>query len=109
MKFAVFFTFKPETIAGMMERPADRRAVVSRSAAEAGGTLDTMYYMFGAQDGFVIFDAPDSETAAAVSLAVSSTGAFTHLETHELISPEDMQGILERAKRVRGSYIPPGA
>ena len=45
--------------------------------------------MFGQYDGFVIVDLPDSRAAAATSLAVSSTGSFEHLETHELIEAED--------------------
>jgi GYD domain len=56
--------------------------------------------MFGQYDGFVIVDLPDSRAAAATSLAVSSTGAFEHLETHELIEAEDLNPILERAKGI---------
>jgi uncharacterized protein with GYD domain len=51
-------------------------------------------------DGFVIVDLPDSRAAAATSLAVSSTGAFEHLETHELIEAEDLNPILEQAKGI---------
>ncbi len=56
--------------------------------------------MFGQYDGFVIVDLPDSRAAAASSLAVSSTGAFEHLETHELIEAEDVTPILEQAKGI---------
>jgi hypothetical protein len=45
-------------------------------------------------------DLPDSRAAAASSLAVSSTGAFEHLETHELIETEDLDPILEQAKSI---------
>ncbi len=54
----------------------------------------------GQYDGFVIVDLPDSRAAAASSLAVSSTGAFEHLETHELIEAEDVTPILEHAKGI---------
>jgi hypothetical protein len=56
--------------------------------------------MFGQYDGFVIVDLPDSRAAAATSLAVSSIGAFEHLETHELIEAEDLNPILEQAKGI---------
>ena len=56
--------------------------------------------MFGQYDGFVIVDLPDSRAAAATSLAVSSTGSFEHLETHELIEAEDLNPILEQAKGI---------
>ena len=83
-KYAVFFTLKGEAIARAMEQPSDRVMVVSKAVESAGGTLEAYYLMFGQYDGFVIVDLPDARAAAATSLAVSSTGAFEHLETHEL-------------------------
>ncbi len=79
-KYAVFFTLKSEAIARAMEQPSDRVAVVSKAVVSAGGKLEAYYLMFGQYDGFVIVDLPDSRAAAASSLAVSSTGAFEHLE-----------------------------
>jgi hypothetical protein len=46
-------------------------------------------------------------TMAAVSLAATSPGAFTHFETHELIEASDLTGIAERAQGI--AYRPPGA
>src|SRR5215216_2749601 len=88
-KYAVFFTLKGEAIARAMEQPSDRVTVVSKAVESAGGTLEAYYLMFGQYDGFVIVDLPDARAAAATSLAVSSIGAFEHLETHELIEAED--------------------
>jgi hypothetical protein len=50
---------------------------------------------------------PDSHSMAAVSLAATSSGAFTHFETHELIEAGDLSAIAERAKGI--AYQPPGA
>ncbi len=99
-KYAVFFTLKAEAIARAMQQPSDRVAVVSKAVESAGGRLEAYYLMFGQYDGFVIVDLPDSRAAAASSLAVSSTGAFEHLETHELIEAEDLTPILEQAKSI---------
>src|SRR5215207_3516602 len=99
-KYAVFFTLKGEAIARAMEQPSDRVVVVSKAVESAGGKLEAYYLMFGQYDGFVIVDLPDSRAAAATSLAVSSTGAFEHLETHELIEAEDLNPILEQAKGI---------
>jgi uncharacterized protein with GYD domain len=99
-KYAVFFTLKGEAIARAMEQPSDRVVVVSKAVESAGGKLEAYYLMFGQYDGFVIVDLPDSRAAAATSLAVSSTGAFEHLETHELIEAEDLNPILEQAKDI---------
>jgi uncharacterized protein with GYD domain len=99
-KYAVFFTLKGEAIARAMQQPSDRVAVVSKAVESAGGKLEAYYLMFGQYDGFVIVDLPDSRAAAASSLAVSSTGAFEHLETHELIEAEDVNPILQHAKGI---------
>jgi hypothetical protein len=48
-------------------------------------------------------------TAAAISLAVTSTGVFGRVHTHELIPAEELPALLERAKSARQSYRPPGA
>lgn len=69
MKFAIFFTLRSEAVAAAMERPSDRAAVVGSLLQSVGGRLDAYYWMLGKHDGLVIADAPDSVTAAAVSLA----------------------------------------
>ena len=107
--YAIFFTLKAETVSGMMRNPSDRAAVVSKLLESVGGTLEAYYWMLGQWDGFVVVTAPDSASAAAVSLAVSSTGAFGHLETHELFDASEINGLLERAKSFSGQYTPPGA
>ena len=53
-------------------------------------------------------DVPDADSAAAVSIAVSSSGAFSHVETHQLISPADLPTVLEKAASARDAYRPPG-
>jgi uncharacterized protein with GYD domain len=108
-KYAIFFTLKPETVSGMMQKPSDRAAVVSKLLESVGGTLEAYYWMLGQWDGFVVGTAPDGASAAAVSLAVSSTGAFGHIETHEVFDANEINALLEQAKSSAGQYTPPGA
>jgi uncharacterized protein with GYD domain len=108
-KYALFFTFKGETIASFIEHPSDRMAAVRKLAEAAGGTVESYYWMFGEYDGFAVLDAPDSASAGALSLAVSATKAFTHIETHELIEAADLGRISERARTLSSDYVPPGA
>lgn len=105
-KYAVYFTFKGETVKAMMDNPSDRAAVVSGLCEAAGGRMDAYYLMFGAWDGFVIADVADSKAAAAISFAVSSTGAFAHIETHELLEAGELAGVLSTAASL--AYTPPG-
>jgi uncharacterized protein with GYD domain len=108
-KFVIFFSLNAQTIQRFIENPSDRAAAVRTLLEPMGGKLDGYYFMFGPDDGMVIFDVADSNTAAAVSLAVSSTGAFANIRTHELIPAENINAVLERAKSARSSYRPPGA
>ena len=108
-KFVIFFNLTPQTIQRFIDNPSDRAADLRALMEPAGGKLEGYYLMFGEDDGMVIYDVPDSSVAAAVSLAVSSTGAFGHLRTHELIPAENLNAVLERAKSARTSYRPPGA
>lgn len=106
-KYATFFRFTSGTVKGLMERPSDRGAIVARLCEAAGGRMESYYLMFGSWDGFVVFEAPDSAAAAAISLAVNSTGAFADLETHELLETEAMAGIFAKAGSL--AYTPPGS
>ena len=88
--------------------PGDRTAAVRQLADSVGGSLESAYWMFGAHDGIVIVDIPDSVRAAALSVAVGSTGAFKHLETHELLTQDQLGQILSHAKDATQAYQVPG-
>ena len=107
-KYVSFFSYSPEATRGMVENPQDRAAAAARVIESQGGRLESFYWMFGPHDGFVVIDVPDSASAAAVSLAIGSTGAISGLETHELFEPADLAGLAEKAKAVRETYRPPG-
>lgn len=107
-RHAVFFKFTADVVARMIEHPSDRTAAVRRAVEQVGGTLESYYWMFGPHDGFVIVEVPDALSAAGVSLAVGSTDAFSHLETHELIPADQVDAVLAKAKSVRAAYQPPG-
>jgi len=106
-KYAIFFRFTSQAIKGLIETPSDRAAIVAKLAEQAGGRMEAYYLMFGDWDGFVIAEAPDSKSAAAMSLAVTSSGAFAQLKTHELIDPADLAGILSKAGSL--GYTAPGS
>ncbi len=105
-KYVVLFSFTGETIKQFVAKPSDRAAVVRGLVESAGGSHESYYWMFGQYDGLAIFELPDAQTAAALSLAVTGSGAFTGFETHELIAAGDLAQIAERAKQI--SYQPPG-
>jgi uncharacterized protein with GYD domain len=106
-KYLTLFGFTSETITGFVANPSDRSAVVRRLVESVGGSLECYYWMFGQHDGMAIVEMPDSHTHAAATLAIISSGAFSHFETHELIRADDLTAIAERARGI--PYQPPGA
>ena len=68
--------YAPEAWAGLMENPEDRTAVVRAAFESIGGKLDALYYTFGADDFVGLAEVPDNIQAAAVSIAVASTGRY---------------------------------
>jgi uncharacterized protein with GYD domain len=107
-KYTILFSYTSNTWARMISSPGDRTAAVRRVLDSVGGSLECVYWMLGTNDGIVIFDVPDSVSAAAVSVAVTSTGAFEHVETHELLTQEHLGAVLQQARDATHAYQPPG-
>ena len=107
-KYAFFFTYSSEAWARMIQNPGDRTAAVRQLASALGGSVESIYWMFGPYDGILIADVPDSVGAAALSVAVGSTGAFKHLETHELFDQDQLGQMLTRAQEASQAYQAPG-
>jgi uncharacterized protein with GYD domain len=80
-----------------------RRAVVEKAIAKVGGKLEAFYFCFGTVDAIVIVDLPDNITAAALSLAVSASGAVA-FSTTPLLTPED----IDQACKKPVAYKAPG-
>lgn len=104
--YMTLFTFKGETLKSFMKKPTDRAAAVDQAAKSVGGRLESYYWMLGQHDGVAIFEMPDSATAAKFVITVSSTGAFDHLETHELFTSQDVLGLMRSPRAVE--YAAPG-
>jgi uncharacterized protein with GYD domain len=105
-RYAILFTFKGETVKAMMEKPSDRAAAAKAIIEAAGGRIESYYIMFGAWDGICIAELPNSDAAAAVSLKISSSGAFSHVQTHELKTADELVAALNTANGL--AYSPPG-
>ena len=81
-----------------------RRAVVEKAVKSNGGKLEAFYFTFGIRDAIVLVDLPDNTTAAAVSLAVSATGAVA-FKTTVLLTPAEIDAACQKPV----GYKPPGA
>jgi uncharacterized protein with GYD domain len=83
---------------------SSRRDAIAHMAETAGGRLESFHFGFGERDAYVIADLPDNESAAAVALAVGSSGAV-NLETVALLTPEEVDAAAGRSVE----YRPPGS
>jgi uncharacterized protein with GYD domain len=106
-KYVLFFTYTSDSWDAMVENPRDREAQARAIVEAADGAMEAVYWMFGPHDGLCIFDAPSSIKAAAVSVAIGSTGSFKHLETHELLTQAELTDLLGSARECRRRYQPP--
>ena len=98
--FMFEFSYTPEVWAGLIKSPENREEAVGRMLDEAGAKLHHIWYSFGDTDGFALIEAPDNISAAGISLAIGSSGAFRKYETHVLITQEEAMEALEKAGEV---------
>ena len=104
-KFLVSVSYSSDGAKGLRkDGGTKRRQVASKAVESVGGKVEAFYFCFGNQDAVIIADLPDVASAAAVSLAVSATGA-ARLTTTPLVTPEEM----DHAAGKKTAYKAPGA
>ena len=105
-KFLVEVKYTLEGIKGVKSEGGTARvAAATASIEELGGKVEAFYFAFGESDVFVIVDAPDNVSAAALGLAVTAGGGAA-TRTTVLLTAGEMD---EAAKKASGSsYRPPG-
>ena len=77
---------------------------VEKALVSLGGKLEALYYAFGGSDVYLLFDCPDNVSAAAFSLAASSSG-LVRTKTIPLLTVEETDQALAR----QTAYRAPGA
>ena len=100
-------SYTADAWAKQLKNPVNRIEAVRPLFEKAGGKIVCAYYAFGPTDLYVIAELPDNQTAAALSLAVASSGAFTRCETTPLMSIEDGVSAIAKGGEYTGVYKPP--
>ncbi len=100
------FGYTPEAMGRLIANPEDRRTVAQSSIESVGGTLHGFWYAFGPHDGYIVWEAPDNVSMAAVAVAIASAGAVSPLETTVLLTVEEALEVFRKAQDV--GYRPPG-
>lgn len=99
------FSYTQKAWSDLVRSPEDRRPGIAALLERMGGRLVEIYYSMGDHDGFIIYESPDSEAAAAGIVAALSAGHLRVTRTVPLFSMEEMLDVL--AKAGGESYAPP--
>jgi uncharacterized protein with GYD domain len=103
-RFLLIVNYAPEGARALMSAGGSaRKSVVEKTAAGLNGRLESFDFAFGNDDAYTIVDLPDSESAAALALTVSSSGSV-RVRTVVLLTPEQ----IDRASQIHPDYTPPG-
>jgi uncharacterized protein with GYD domain len=103
----VQLSYSPEVLAGFIKKPSDRTPVVSKLVAKVGGKLVGSWFSFGDYDAVIIVEGGDNVSAAALSMAVSASGAFKAFKTTPLLGIEEGMAAMKKAGTL--GYKPPNA
>ncbi len=104
-KYLYRASYTAEGVGGLLKEGGSRRvATITNLINNLGGSLESCYYAFGEDDVIAIVEVPDEETALALSLSVSASGAIT-VKTTVLIDPDT----IDAAAKKSASYRPPGS
>ena len=104
-KYLARVTYTADGLQGLIEEGgAARRDAITTAVESVGGTVENLLYALGEDDLYIIYDAPDNSSAAAVGLYVSAAGAVTW-STTALMTPEEIDEAVHKSV----NYRPPGA
>ena len=93
-----------EGIKGLLkDGGSGRKEAVEKLITSLGGKVESLYFAFGADDFFIIAEAPDNIKAAAGALIASATGAVA-VKTTVLLTPEEV----DEVSKISVDYRPPG-
>jgi uncharacterized protein with GYD domain len=85
----------------MIKAPQDRTAAVQAMIAGIGGTLQGLWFALGEFDVVAIIEMPDNITAAALSMAIRSTGAMSAYRTTPLLTMAEATQAMRQAGSVK--------
>jgi uncharacterized protein with GYD domain len=106
--YLVRWQFKDATAKGFLEHPQDRTGPAKTLVEAFGGKLLCYYFALGEYDGLGICEFPDVESVTAFSMKASSSGAFSRFETTALLTAQEAEAAMKRAKSVNVNYRAPG-
>jgi uncharacterized protein with GYD domain len=103
-KFLIEASYTAEGVKGVQAGGGSARVEAVTAAIESvGGSLESFHFGFGDHDAYVIVDAPDNVSAAAVAISVNASGGAV-VKTTVLLTPDEV----DAAARKSVGYSAPG-
>lgn len=85
--------------------PQNRQEALTPVIKNLGGDIECSFLSFGDYDAIGILSFPDSITAAALSMALTSGGGVKHVKTTPLVTWKE--GVEAMKKARKATYKPP--
>lgn len=108
-RYLVQVAYTPEAWAAQLKNPRNRMEAIRPLFDRIGGRIECFYYAFGEHDVVLVYDAPDNVSAAAISLAVTASGAIKAIQTTPLMTVEEGMEAMRKAAELQAVYQPPSA
>lgn len=103
--YLVQASYSSQATAAMVKNPQDRAAAVKPMIERMGGKLHGLWLAFGDYDVVAIAEMPDNVSAAAISMAIGSSGAMSSYRTTPLITVAEAIEAMKKA--ATAAYQPP--
>jgi uncharacterized protein with GYD domain len=99
--------YTPEAWAVQVKNPQNRAELIQPLLQKVGARLESLYYAFGEHDVVVTVEVSDNVSAAALSLAVTASGAFRSFKTTPLMTIEEGMQAMRKAGEAAPFYRAP--
>ena len=93
-------SYTAPAVGAMIKNPQDRAAAVGPMMEKMGGKLHGLWFTFGEYDIVAIAETPDAVTAAAISMAIGSSGAMSAYRTTPLMTSAEATEAMKKAAGV---------
>jgi uncharacterized protein with GYD domain len=116
--YALQGSYTPLAWAALVNKPENRLEAVRPAVEKLGGRIVNGWFSFGDYDVLIICEMPDAVSAAALSMAISASGAIKAVKTTPLMTFEEGAEALKKARSAEyaappteipyfGTYRPP--
>ena len=95
--YALQASYTPVAWTGLVNAPANRLEAVRPVVEKLGGRIVNGWFGFGEYDVLLLCEMPDAISAAALSMAISSSGAVKAVKTTPLMTFDEGVAALKKA------------